>query len=71
MGGDVEMRSMLKWYVRVAGGPPFNEHQEYVALTAVVEAAEASEEEVLLWRPSVTDYRGQMGRYWRSLRDDA
>jgi hypothetical protein len=70
-GGDDELRAMLRWYVRVMGGPPFSHHADHTALNAFVDAVERSGDVQAPWRPGLTVNRGQMGRYWRSLRHDA
>jgi hypothetical protein len=70
-GGDAELREMLAWYVRVMGGAPFGDDPACATLAAFIAASEEAEEPVPPWRPSCTAGRGQMGRYWASLRDDA
>ena len=71
-GGHLELRAMLRWYVRAAGGPPFCEAPDLVMLAQFVDEANADERETNdSWRPPTIEGRGQMGRYWGSLRDDA
>jgi hypothetical protein len=70
-GGDAELRAMLTWYVRVMGGAPFNHYPEHTRLAKFVEVVEVADEEPFPWRPTITANRGQMGRYWESLRHDA
>jgi hypothetical protein len=65
---DPELEAMLRYYVRVCE-VPFNLDRDLRNLqTLVVSAQDATGANN--WRTSNTDGRGQMGRYWSSLRSD-
>ncbi len=68
---DDELLAMLRWYVAVDAAPTLRDRDQHSAVGRAIAAAEDADEEQLAWRPAVTEGRGQLGAYWRSLRDDA
>jgi len=68
---DDELRAMLGWYAQVSGGLSFLDPVAHPMLAHFLTSLETLNDRDPAWRPLITEGRGQMGRYWASLRPDA